>query len=123
MFSPPNDDFSNRRQAAIAAREALVAKMKPKAARPASSPIDRAAERALDLRQVRLGREQAKVDRRLAAEAAGAATAQAAADQEAAALELKRGARRDRKALTAVEAKAAKAKRDERYAARRARSR
>jgi len=120
MFVPPKDAFSDRRQAAIAAREALVAKLKPKAAVPAPQLVDRAEERASALVQVRLDRAQAKADKRLAADAAHAADAQILADAEAAALELKRGERRERKALTAAEAKA---KRDERYAARRARAR
>ena len=120
MFSPPHDAFVDRRQTANAARAALIAKLKPKAAVPAAQPIDRVAERASRLVQVRLDRAHAKSKRRDAAEATAAAAVQANADLEAAALELKRGARRERKALTAAEAKT---KRDERAAARRARAR
>jgi hypothetical protein len=120
MFAPPNDAYFHRRETAIASRKALVAQLKTQPARPAQEPVNRAEERERALIGVRAERARAKVDRAAAAEVALANVAQKLADQQAAELESKRGARRDRKALTAAEAKI---KRDERYAARRARAR
>ena len=116
----PNFDtgFAGRRKTADAARQALLAAFKPRPTRTAPHPIDQAALRAAELEQVREDRAQAKLAKREAAADAIAAEAQAVADLEAAALDAKRGARRERKALSAAEAKA---KRDARYAARKAR--
>ena len=110
--------FAERRKTAAAARQALLASFKPRPARPAPHPIDGAAERAAELEQVRQDRALAKAAKRDAAADAIAAQALAEEEREAAALEAKRGARRERKALSAAEAKA---KRDARYAARKAR--
>jgi hypothetical protein len=127
LFSPsqkvfvqntPNDGFADRLKTAAAARQALLARFKPQEARPALEHIDRAKERAATLVQVRGDRAQAKTARQDAAAAAIAADAQATADREAAELTAKRGERKERKALSALEAKA---KRDARYAARQAR--
>lgn len=120
MFAPPNDAFIHRRQTATAARRALVAQIKAQPARPSREPLDRAKERQDALIGVRLERARAKADRLCAAKDMIAAAAQDLADQQNLALETKRGERRERKALTAAEAKT---KRDERYAARRARAR
>lgn len=86
----------------------MTAAFKPKPAQPATGPIDRAGERAARLEQVRDERAKAKAARKAAT----------LADQEAAALSAKRDDRKERKALSATEAKA---KRDARYAARQAR--
>lgn len=110
--------FAKRLETAAAARRARLASFKPQPARTAPYPIDMAAARAVELDQVRRDRAQAKATRLEVAAAAVAAELCAQADLEAAALEAKRGARRERKALTAAEAKA---KRDTRYAARKAR--
>jgi hypothetical protein len=118
MQDTHNTGFAERLKTAAAARQALLANFKPRAAQTAPEPIDRAERRAAELRQVRLDRADAKTAKREAAAQALAADAQAQADLEAAALEAKRGARRERKALSAAEAKA---KRDARYAARKAR--
>lgn len=68
--------------------------------------------------QVRADRSRVKIARQDAAAATVAAEAQAIADVQAAALDAKRGERKERKALSALDAKA---KRDARYAARQAR--
>ena len=114
----PNDRFADRLSTAAAARSALIAAFKPKPAQPAIGPIDRAGERAAHLKQVRNDRAEAKAARKAATLAGQEAAAQAIADLEAAALSAKRGERKERKALSAAEAKA---KRDARYAARQAR--
>jgi hypothetical protein len=114
----PSDGFADRLKTAAAARQALLSRFKPAQARPALERIDRAGERAATLAQVRGERADAKAARQDAAAAALAADAQAIADTEAAALTAKRGERKERKALSAQDAKA---KRDARYAARQAR--
>ena len=110
--------FAERLKTAAAARQAKLAGFKPRPARLAPNPIDGAADRAAELERVRQDRAEAKAAKRDAAAEAVAAQARAEEEQEAAALEAKRGARRERKALSAAEAKA---KRDARYAARKAR--
>lgn len=118
MQNTLKDGFADRLKTSAEARQALLAKFKPKAANPAPEPIDRAAERRSALEEVREARSRAKSEKLEAAAALLAASAQAAADEEAAELETKRSHRRVRKALSAAEAKA---KRDARYAARQAR--
>ena len=110
--------FTERLKTAAAARQALLAKFKPKAARAAPEPVDRAERRAAELEQVRRERVEAKAAKRDAAADAIAAAARAEEELQTAALEARRGQRRERKALSAAEAKA---KRDARYAARKAR--
>lgn len=110
--------LSERLKAAAAARLARLSSFKPKPTRTAAQPIDSAAERAAELEKVRQERSEAKAAKRDAAAEAIAAEARAVEERDAEALELKRGARRERKALSAAEAKA---KRDARYAARKAR--
>ena len=110
--------FAERLTAAADAKRAMLAKFKPRAAVAAPLPVDRAALRAVELERVRNDRAFAKAAKRQAvADAAEAArlTEEAIA---AAALDAKRGERRERKALTKAEQKA---KRDARYAARKAR--
>lgn len=118
MHKPLNDGFADRQKTAAAARQALLARFKPKPAKPAAEPIDRAAEREAALVEVRYERARAKSEKLEAAAGVIAAEAQALAEQQAAELDAKRGQRRERKALSAAEAKA---KRDARYAARQAR--
>lgn len=106
MKNSTSDNFAERLKAAAAARQTLLSRFKPKAASPAPEHVDRAAERALALAQVRDDRAQAKAAKRDAA-----ATVLAARDLEAAD-GTPPGERTD------IEAKA---RRDARYAARQAR--
>jgi hypothetical protein len=109
MKDPYDPGHAERRAAASEARQALLAKMKPKPAIAAPNFESRQERRARELEKVRAARAEAK-----------AADRQKAVDREAAALEAKRSERRERKALTKVEQKA---RRDAKYAARKARQR
>ncbi|MET3665037.1 DUF6481 family protein [Caulobacter sp. 1776] len=117
----PSQDIGHtqRQKTAADAKAALLAKFKPQATRVDPQFAERAAMRAAELTQVRTDRSLAKA----AARQAAADSAQAIVDAEAAlaadALTAKRGERKERKALSNAEAKA---KRDARYAARKARS-
>ena len=114
--------FAERLKTAADAKKLLLERMKPKAA--AIDPLHaeraalRASEKAQEIAQVREERAAAKAATKQANADAEAAVAQAQADAEAAELDAKRGQRKERKALTKVEAKAA---RDAKYAARKAR--
>ena len=110
--------FSERLKVAAEAKQALVAKLRPKPTVASAQPIDRAAEKKAELAQVRKARVVAKAAKEQAATDAKLASAEHAAGIEAAALAEKRGDRKERKALTKAEAKE---KRDARYAARKAR--
>lgn len=110
--------FADRLKAAAEARQALLDKLKPKPTVTAPETVNRADARKAELEQVRKDRADAKAARKQAALDGAAATQQALDDAAAADLESKRGARKERKALTKAEAKA---KRDARYAARKAR--
>jgi hypothetical protein len=110
--------LTDRLAAAAEAKAALLAKMKPKPSVTAPQGETRAATRAAELKAVRQARADDKEAARLAAiDKAAAVQAGIAADEEAALAE-KRGARKERKQLTKAEAQA---KRDARYAARKAR--
>ena len=111
--------FQERLKTAADAKAALLAAFKPKASSTASAQPSRAERRAADLVRVRQDRAEAKVARRLAAADAVEAARQSDEAVAAAALDAKRGERKERKALTKAEAKA---KRDARYAARKARA-
>ena len=119
MHSPQDIGHAQRQKTAADAKAALLAKFKPRATSTDPQFADRAAMRAAELTQVRKDRAVARATVRQAA----ADSAQAIVDAEAAlaadALSAKRGERKDRKALSNAEAKA---KRDARYAARKARS-
>ena len=111
MKDPLKTGFTDRLSAAAEAKKALVAKLKPK---PMVIDPDfdtrgaaRAAERAAELEVVRAARAQVKE-----------ATRQSALEAEQAVLDAKRGERKERKALSKAEQKA---KRDAKYAARKAR--
>jgi len=108
----------DRLAAAAAAKAALLDKLRP---RPhVSDPLhgERAGLRAAELKEVRKLRADDKAAAVQARADAQAATAEAAASAEADALAEKRGDRKARKQLSKAEAKA---KRDARYAARKAR--
>ncbi|HEY8616870.1 DUF6481 family protein [Phenylobacterium sp.] len=105
-------------QAQADARKALLDKFKPRPTVTDPRIGERAADRAAELSRVREERTEARLARKQAAADAIAAAAEAVLAAEANALDLKRGERKERKALTKAEAKA---KRDARYAARKAR--
>lgn len=110
--------LTDRLSAAAEAKAALLAKLKPKAAVTDPLFAERAAMKAAELQAVRDQRALEKAEAKLAsAERAAAALAEIAAAEEAALAE-KRGARKERKQLSKEEAKA---KRDAKYAARKAR--
>ena len=114
--------LTDRLSAAADAKAALLAKLKPKPA--VTDPLFdqraelRKAERQAELDGVRAGRAEEKEAARQAAADALANDHAARAAIEEAALAEKRGARKERKQLTKAEAQA---KRDARYAARKAR--
>ncbi|HZK99468.1 MAG TPA: DUF6481 family protein [Caulobacteraceae bacterium] len=109
MKDPLKLGFEDRLSAAAEAKKALVAKLKPKPMVTAPGLPSREELREAELAVVRQKRAEAKEVARLAAEAAEQAT-----------LEAKRGERKERKALTKAEQKA---RRDAKYAARKARAR
>lgn len=110
--------LTDRLATAAEAKAALMAKFKPKAAVTAPVGESRAQRRDAELATVRKDRADAKADARLAAEARAAALQAAVVAGEEEQLAAKRGARKERKQLTKAEAQA---KRDARYAARKAR--
>ena len=107
MKDPLKTGFADRLTAQAEARKAMLAKMKPKPTVIAPVFESREAIRERELEAVRQARADAKEAARLEALA-----------REEAALEAKRGERKERKALTKAEQKA---KRDAKYAARKAR--
>jgi hypothetical protein len=118
MKSPFNVGFADRLKDAAEAKRSLVAKLQPKAARTDPMHAERRGMREARLVAVRQERTAAKAAKRQAAEDAVAEQLRRLAAAEAEALALKRGVRKERKAPTAAEAKA---KRDAKYAARKAR--
>ncbi len=110
--------LTDRLAAAAEAKAALLAKLKPKPTVNAPLGETRAATKEAALKAVREARANDKEAAKLAsADKVAAAAAAVLADEEAALAE-KRGARKERKQLTKAEAQA---KRDARYAARKAR--
>jgi hypothetical protein len=107
MKDPLKTGFAERLTAQREAKQALLAKLKPKAAVPAAVFESREEIRARELAAVRAARAEAKEAARLEAEARMQAD-----------LDAKRSERKERKALTKAEQKT---KRDARYAARKAR--
>jgi hypothetical protein len=107
MKDPLKTGFAERLTAAQEAKKALVAKLKPRPTIVAPVFESREEIKARELAAVRQARAEAKEAARLAALA-----------REQALLEAKRGERKERKALTKAEQKA---KRDAKYAARKAR--
>jgi hypothetical protein len=118
MKDPKGSGLAERLASAAAARAAVMAKFRPKAGVAAPPGESRAELRDAELVAVRQGRTAAKAATRLASEEKAAAQQAAALVVEEAALAAKRGARKERKQLTKTEAQA---KRDARYAARKAR--
>ena len=111
--------YMERLDAAAKAKQALLQQFRPKAAAVSPRLEDRETRRQIELQAVREARAAAKTAKRQAAEEAVLAQEAALAAEAAAAQEVVRGQRKERKALTKAEAKA---KRDARYAARKARN-
>jgi hypothetical protein len=111
--------YSERLKTAAAAKTALLAKMRPKPTQVDPELQDRRAVREAELVAVRQQRDEAKAARRQAAAEAVLAAEQARLALEAAALDAKRGERKQRKALSNAEAKT---KKDAKFAAYRTRS-
>jgi glyoxylase-like metal-dependent hydrolase (beta-lactamase superfamily II) len=110
--------FSDRLKTAAAAKQALLEKLRPRPTQINPQHDTRADDKAAELLEVRQERTAAKVAKQQAAADAVLAAAAAKAEAEDAALTAKRGERKERKALSAADAKA---KRDAKYAARQAR--
>ena len=91
MKDPLKTGFADRQKAAAEAKQALLAKLKPKPAIQAENFVPREVERQAELEALRLKR---KTDR----EAAKEAVVVAAVDAEQAALNAKREERKARKA-------------------------
>jgi hypothetical protein len=99
--------FADRLQLQADAKKAMLAKFKPKPTVVADNFVDRETRKAEEREAIRVARAEAKQ-----------AAAQAKLETEQATLDEKRRAIKERKALTAAEQKA---RRDARYAARKAR--
>jgi hypothetical protein len=99
--------FADRLQLQADAKKAMLAKFKPKPTVVADNFVDRETRKAEEREAIRVARAEAKQ-----------AAAQAKLEAEQATLDEKRRAIKERKALTAAEQKA---RRDARYAARKAR--
>ena len=110
--------FAERLKSAADAKKALLEKFKAKPHVTAPPSASRATLREDKLAAVRAERATAKAASVQARAEAQAAAEQAEADLANAALDAKRGERKERKALSKTEAKA---KRDARYAARKSR--
>ena len=111
-------NLTDRLAAAAEAKAALLAKLKPRPTIVDPLFAERAAMKAAELKGVRDARAVEKADAVQAAADRAAAVLADAASLEATALADKRGARKERKQLSKEEAKA---KRDAKYAARKAR--
>ncbi|HWW25404.1 MAG TPA: DUF6481 family protein [Caulobacter sp.] len=118
MISAHDTTFSKRLETAAAAKRLLLDKLRPKATVTDPLFAERQAMKAAELNAVRTVRLQARADAKQAIADAHEAAVQAQAALDAEALAGKRGERKERKALSAAEAKA---KRDAKYAARQAR--
>jgi hypothetical protein len=110
--------FAERLKTAADAKKALLANFRPKPTVTDPQISQRAAMRTAELERVRRERADAKAAKLQAAADALEAARESEEAIAAAALDAKRSERKERKALTKVEAKA---KRDARYAARKAR--
>ena len=108
--------FVDRLKTAAAAKQLMLDQLRPKPTRIDPQHAQRADLRAAELDAVREERTAAKVAKRRAAADAEMEVQRARAEE--AALHVKRGERKERKALSAAEAKA---KRDAKYAARKVR--
>ena len=114
-----NTSFADRQKASAEAKKALLENLRPKPTRIDPQHAERASLRAAELERVRQDRAAAKAAKIQAAAEAAEALQKNQDAEAAAALETKRTERKERKALSNAEAKA---KRDARYAARKARN-
>jgi len=110
--------FADRLKTAASAKQSLLEKLRPKPTQIDPHHAQRADMRAAELRVLREGHAATKAAKRQATADAAAEVQRLQAESEEATLLLKRGERKERKALSAAEAKA---KRDAKYAARQAR--
>lgn len=122
-MQPKDSHFSDRQAASATAKQALLAKFKPKAAVQAEVIVDHAAERAAKIEAVRRLRQEEKEAKQRAREEAAAAAEQARLDAIAAAERAKveaehmsdaqkRAERKDRKKAIKEAAKAKKETRE-----------
>ena len=118
MSDLPKTGFADRLKTAAAAKQALLDKLRPKQTVTDPLHAERAGMKQAELSAVREERAATKAAARQASADAELARQQAQAEAEEAALQAKRGDRKERKALSAAEAKA---KRDAKYAARKTR--
>jgi hypothetical protein len=103
-MKPPNTEFADRRSASMEAKQAMLARFKPKPTVTAAAPVDRNAQKLAKAKALREARDAEKEAKRIAREAAEAV---ARAEQEAAeqaALEAKREERKARKAAERTDA-------------------
>jgi len=114
-----NVGFADRLKSAADAKRSLLGKLQHKPTQTDPLHAEREGMRKERLAGVRTERATLRAAKKQAAADAAAEQLSIQATAEAQALALKRGARKERKALTAAEAKA---KRDAKYAARKARS-
>ncbi len=77
LMQPKNAHFSDRQAASAAAKQALLAKFKPKPMVQAEAPIDHAAERAARMEEIRRQRQEEKDARQRAREEAAIAAERA----------------------------------------------
>lgn len=93
------DTFADRQKHAAEAKKALLERFKPKPMVASSAPIvDRSAEKAAKVAELKAKRDAEKEAKRVAREAAERAAAEALANDEAAQLEMRRNAIKERKA-------------------------
>ncbi|WP_395671228.1 DUF6481 family protein [Phenylobacterium sp.] len=118
MKNQYNVGYADRLKSAADARRSLLDRLQPRPTQTDPLHHEREGMRKARLAGVRAERATVRAAKRQAAADAVAEQLLAQATAEAQALALKRGARKERKALTAAEAKA---KRDAKYAARKAR--
>lgn len=111
--------FPDRLKSAAKARRLLIDQLRPKPARPDPLHAERGAMRQAELATVRAERLAARAAKKIAAAGLAGDAERARIAAEGVALGLNREARKERKAMSAIEAKA---KRDARYAARKARA-
>lgn len=76
-MQPKNSTFSERQAASVAAKQALLAKFKPKPAVQAEAPIDHEAERRARAEVIRKQRQEEKLERQRLREEAALAEEQA----------------------------------------------
>ena len=108
MNLPKNSSFNDRQSASAAAKQAMLAKFKPKPTVTDPNFDQREAERLAELERVREARAEARAEAKRRQEEAEAARRAAIEADEGLMLELKRQERKDRKAMQKEQAKAKK---------------